>query len=198
MTDNDWRGPVNQVLYCITLDRQLSEEVVDRVAHLAVARGALRLGPQAYHDAASRALAADADLTELPMEHDQQARADFLRRFTARLDELRPWPEAGFTKLDAAAQWPSFARAVPVARLDAPVIDVRNVLRERFDRIGAEGEDLYALILRLGTGETVALLGSYAAGQRVTLLQRDPGDAETLRRHFQEATGFPAAKIQPL
>ncbi|GAA1652979.1 hypothetical protein ACFQY4_21260 [Catellatospora bangladeshensis] len=197
MTDNDWHGPVNQLLYCLTLDRQLTDEVVDRVARLAVERGALRLGPQAYHDAATRALAAGADLTELPMEHDQQARADFLRRFTARLDELRPWPETGFVKQDAA-QWASFARAVPVARLDAPVIDVRNVLRERFDRIGAEGEDLYALILRLGTGETVALLGSYAAGQRVTLLQRDPGDPETLRRHFQQATGFPAEKIQPL
>jgi hypothetical protein len=198
MSEIDWRGPVNQLLYGLTYVKQITDEVVERIAQNAVQRRALGLGPEVYYGAASEALASGEDLSEdQTSPHGHHERADFLRRLLARLDELRPWPEPAFTKVDTA-QWPTFNRAVPLARLDASVNEVRDLLGEMFDGIGAEGQGLNALILRLKTGETVGLMGAYGPGQRVTLLRREPGDAATVRQHFQEATGFPAEKITAL
>jgi hypothetical protein len=55
----------------------------------------------------------------------------------------------------------------------------------------------YVMMLRLATGETVALLGRYARGEKVTLLAEDADPAETIE-HFIDATGFPANKVIPI
>jgi hypothetical protein len=50
-------------------------------------------------------------------------------------------------------------------------------------------------MVALQTGETVALLGSYARGQKTSLLSEGTDDPDTVIEHFVEATGLPSDKI---
>ncbi|CAN5640635.1 hypothetical protein BH09ACT7_BH09ACT7_25230 [soil metagenome] len=193
---SDWQGPINQLLYGLTFTREITDEVVAGFADAAVNYTGLGLGPEVYYRAIQEALASGTDpvgANQLPqLEHAEVI--GYLRALAARLEELRPWPEPNFRRLDVS-NWSAFERAVPIARLDASMLVVRNTLKTSFDPIGNSQPGSYVLMLRLRTGETVALRGTYDRGDKVTLLADATGDPAEVIEHFVSATGFPEEKV---
>jgi hypothetical protein len=89
----EWRGPVNQILYCLLFTGDLDATVVDGIAQAMVARSYLIEGPAAYAEAISGALAFDGLLNEeIETPHSEEQIRSFLSRLAERLDALKPWP----------------------------------------------------------------------------------------------------------
>jgi hypothetical protein len=91
----DWRYPVNQLLYGLTYSSDIDEEIVNFNASSAVDYTTLNLGPEVYSRAIRQALASGEHLDSLSLlpQFDQAQLTDFLRAVSARLDQLRPWPQ---------------------------------------------------------------------------------------------------------
>jgi hypothetical protein len=195
----DWRYPVNQLLYSLTYSSDIDEAMVNFNASSAVDYTTLNLGPEAYSRAIKEALASGEQLDSLSLlpQFDQAQLAGFLRAVSARLDELRPWPQPEVRPL-APETWTEFGHAKPVAALDASVVEVTDVLQQGFKPVGNSQPGMNVLMLWLGTGETVALVGFYGRGEKVTLLADPAVDPSTVVDHFIAATGFPAEKTNML
>ena len=192
----DWRGPINELLYELIYAPEITDEVVAGCAEAAVNYTVLVDGPAVYYQAIQEALSSGErldSLGQLPQFSEAQV-AGFLRAVATHLDALRPWPEPKFRRLPAAT-WATFTNAVPIARMNASIVRVRNIVRGVFEPTGDAQPGRYVLMLKLATGETVALLGSSGRGEGVTLLTDGAGDAAEIIDHFTAATGFPADEI---
>lgn len=194
---NEWRGPINQLLYSLTFTREITDETVTYIADTAVNYTALGLGPEVYYQAINDALASGEELrghaTVLP-QFDDATLASYLRALADRLDALRPWPVRRYHPLHES-EWKNFEHAVPIAKLDDSMADVTNLLLEWFDPIGDPSLGQYALMLQLNTGEPVAMVGSDSPGEQITVLTDPSYDAEKVIEHFVAATSVPADKI---
>jgi hypothetical protein len=196
--ERGWRGLANGVLYTLTFVRSLDEAAVENAARNIIGRGTLRAGPQVYRDALAQGLASGAPLTgDLPDGPDEAAARDFLTRLLHRLDALRPWPEPPYLR-QPIEQWPTFDHGRAIARVGESLMNVQDRIRERFEPLPVGDGALAGMILRLASGETVALLGSYERGNPVTLLQRDPGDPAATIAAFRAATNLPEDAVVPL
>ncbi|HKH51607.1 MAG TPA: hypothetical protein VKA77_07390 [Mycobacterium sp.] len=195
----DWRGPVNALLYGIIFAPEITDEVVAACAEAAVNYTVLGDGPEVYYEAIQKALTSGErldNLGQLP-QFDQAQIAGYLRAVATQLDALRPWPEPKFRRLSAAT-WTTFANAVPIARLDASILRVRSIVRGVFEPAGDAQPGRYVLMLKLATGETVALLGSHGPQEKVTLFTDAADNPAEVIEHFRTATGFPPDKITPI
>jgi hypothetical protein len=153
-------------------------------------------GPKVYYEAIQEALTSGERLDglgQLP-QFDQAQIAGFLRALANRLDALRPWPEPKFLRLEASA-WATFANAVPIARLDASILRVRKIVRGVFEPAGDAPPRRCVLMLKLATGETVALLGSHGPQEKITLLTDARDNPAEAVEHFIEATDLPPDKV---
>lgn len=194
MMTTAWRGPVNQLLYSLSFSRDISEEHISFCADSAVHYTTLGLGPEVYYKAICDALASSEDLADTSLPQFSHAQVvEFLRALADRLDALRPWPEPRVRPL-SSAKWAEFGHAVPIARLQASVLDVTNSLQKGFRPAGDSAPGLDVLMLKLQTGETVALLGRYDWEGEVTLLTDSVADPATVIEHFIALTGFPTDK----
>jgi hypothetical protein len=192
----DWRGPINGLLYGLIFAPEITDELVAGCADAAVNYTVLGDGPEVYYEAIHEALASGERLDglgQLP-QFDQAQVADFLRAVATQLDALRPWPEPEFRRLDPAT-WATFANAVPIARLDDSMLGLRNIVRGVFEPAGDSQPGRYVLMLKLATGETVALLGSPGPKEKVTLLTDAADNPADVIEHFTAATGFPSDKV---
>jgi hypothetical protein len=192
----DWRLPVNQILFGLTFTPEITDDVVEWNANSAIRYESLDLGPAVYCRAIGEALASGERLDGLDQvpQFSQAQIVDFLSALAARLEAQRPWPEPRFRVLDANP-WGSFRHAEKIAELDIPLLDLMPLLRGAFDPAGEGQDGKYFMILALQTGETVALLGSYARGERVSLLAQGAEDPDAVIEHFVDATGLPSNKI---
>jgi hypothetical protein len=192
----DWRGPINGLLYGLIFAPEITDELVAGCADAAVNYTVLGDGPEVYYEAIETALTSGErldNLGQLP-QFDEAQIAGFLRAVATRLDALRPWPEPKFIRLEAST-WATFANAVPIARLDASILRVRKIVRGVFEPVGDAQPGRYVLMLKLATGEIVALLGSHGPREKVTLLTDARVDPAEVIEHFTAATGFPADEM---
>ncbi|MEU8813183.1 hypothetical protein [Actinoplanes sp. NPDC048796] len=84
-----------------------------------------------------------------------------------------------------------------IARVNRPIHQIEGAVGYAFDLVRDGDARLPVLILRLRTGEVVALRGS--AGPRSTtfaLLHRGPADHAKTLPHFRDLTGL--SDIEPL
>lgn len=192
----DWRGPINGLLYGLIFAPEITDDLVAGCADAAVSYTVLGDGPEVYYEAIQAALTSGEhldDVGQLP-QFDQAQIAGFLRAVANRLDALRPWPEPGFIKLEAST-WATFTNAVPIAKLDASILRIRKIVRGVFEPAGDAQPGRYVLMLKLVTGEIVALMGSNGPKEKVTLLADAGMDPAEVIRHFTAATGFPADEL---
>ena len=191
-----WRDAINEILFGLTYTEEITDEIVRWNADSAVHYTTLTFGPGAYYKAIAEALASGEPLDglgQLP-QFDEAQIAGFLRALADRLDALRPWPEPQFRQLEVDT-WTAHRHAVPIARLNASVREVTDVLQKGF-RPADDGEPgMQVLMLKLATGEILALLGSYGGGDDVTLSTDAEGDPAAVIEHFTAATGFPPDKV---
>jgi hypothetical protein len=192
----NWRGPINALLYGLIFAPEITDDVVGGCAEAAVNYTVLGDGPEVYYEAIQKALTSGEPLDNLGQlpQFDEAQVAGFLRAVATELDALRPWPEPKFRRLSAAT-WATFANAVPIARLNASIRQVTDVLQKGFRPASDAEPGTQVLMLKLTTGETVALLGSYGRDDDVTLLTDAVHDPAEVIEHFTAATGFPAAEI---
>jgi hypothetical protein len=197
MTGEQWRGVTNAVLYSVQFDRELGDSVAARIARSLLENTPLGLTPEAAYDALAQASRSAEPLTgDIPQPHGDQEFRDFLRRLLGRLDALRPWPDLPYRRLDAS-RWADFAAACPIGRIGMGYVKAQERLKRIFDRID-DGNSREVLLLRLRSGDEVALVGApRVAG--VTVLQRasDRPAAQVLAE-FVNATGFTADEVTPL
>jgi hypothetical protein len=190
---NDWRFAIDEILYSLTFTEEITEEFVRWVADNAVRYEALDLGPHAYYQAIEDSLASGEILDggdQLP-QFSQVQLADFLRAVATELDARRPWPEPSFRNLDSSESRKAFGQAVPVARLQASVREITDLLQKGFRPVGDSDPEQQLLVLRLITGETVFLSGIDRRGETVTLSVAPSDNASTIE-HFIAATNLPS------
>jgi hypothetical protein len=195
-----WQGVNGGVLYSVQFARQLDGATVDRIARWLLSRPLWDLTQQQEYDALADALRSDAQLTEfIPERHTEEAYRDFLRRLLARLDEARPWPELPFQVL-GMSHWENFAGARAAARIGLSV----KKIQERFGRVMVkltlDGSDRNVLMLRLRSGDEVALVNPWWPGSTdTTVLKRGhASSAEQMIAEFINGTGLDADEIRPL
>jgi hypothetical protein len=190
-----WRGTINQILYGAAPGR-LDDETAERTAQAMVDYRVFVDGPAAYLSAIEQALRSGGTLAGgLPVNLSETEFRDFLSRIRARLIAAQPWPQPRFRKLPVS-QWQGFGEARPIARIDKSVQSVADRLPSIFDHVAIGDARLPVLILRLRTGEDVALMGSVDSTARVvTLLQREERDPRETIEHFTEFTGLPAEPL---
>ena len=186
---------VNEILFGLTYTEAITDEIVQWNADSAVHFTTLTRGPETYYQAITEALASGEPLDGLRQlrQFDDAQISSFLRALADRLDALRPWPEPRFRKLDSDT-WTAFRDAVPIARLHASIRQVTDVLQKGFRPAGDADPGMHVLMLKLATGEIVALRGSYGPDD-VTLLTDAAEDTTAAIDHFTAATGFPRNKV---
>ncbi len=197
MTDGQWRGVSNAVLYSVQFDRELDDAALDRVARLLFEQPMWDLTPEDEYAALAQAVRSPGPLTgDIPQPHSDQEFRGFLRRLLDRLDAMRPWPPQPYQSLNVSG-WGDFAGARPIARIGLSYVKAQERLKRIFDRVD-DGGTREVLLLRLRSGEEVALVG--APGSReITVLQRrsDRSPAQALAE-FASVTGFRPEEITPL
>jgi hypothetical protein len=197
VTAQDWQPIVNQILYLTNYNRELTDEVAQSYAGRMIEHDFFPSGPAAYREAIAQVLASGGPVTDgvIDTPHDAAALREFLGKVAAALDERRPWPAPRFVMLQPG-EWASFAQAKAIARIDWSTVRLGNFLRSLFRPIQIGDASLPVLVFRIGTGETLAFLGSAEPSvHSVTLFQRDPGDPAEVIAHFCECTGFDPAEI---
>jgi hypothetical protein len=205
-SEPNWRTVANGILYSVQFKRQLDDGVVDRIAHAVLTEPLFDLTATENYESILDALRTEAKLTELiPAPHGEREFRDFLLRLVKRLDALRPWPEAPYQRLDVrldAALWDGFSRAQSIAVLRLGSLAVERRLHRMFQEVTDGERDLLVLVLRLASGQELALVATAdPAGSEVTLRAREPipeGAAEPLLTAFRSATGFAPDEVTVL
>jgi hypothetical protein len=184
-----WRGRVNQLIYGADLRTTAGQDMVDRVV-AAVIDGTFFDAPaEDYHQAIGAALCSDVPLAFDERQNEAAVR-DLLTRVSAELDDRRPWPKHPFRQLDIE-HWTELRSAPVVARLPGSRQDVAVRLHRAFREVETAAGPRQALILRLRTGQVVALLGAaHHLERRVDVLTRD--DPAATLAALRELTGLHA------
>ena len=175
MTRDEWREASDDILWKSMFVRDLTDAVVDHGARDLIASRYADKSPGFYYDGIEAALRSDEVLTAAHRTpHAEPVFRDFLRRIRARMDELRPWPTPPYVRLPLD-DWPRFADARAVATVPVRMGDAEQKLLVSAHRLPGGGE-ASVLMLRLGTGEEVALVGNPGI-KPVTLLLRGSGES---------------------
>lgn len=86
MSDTDWRGPVNQILYGLMFTPDLDDKTAAEMADAMMARRYFLDGPEVYERAIRAALATSEPLADaFDTPHNEEAFRGFLARLAARL-----------------------------------------------------------------------------------------------------------------
>lgn len=202
MDENVVRGLINQLLYGVDQFRDLTAEAaVEHCAERIIGQRYFRQPAEWYKQALEVTLnegSLPVQWRDLSRRFSETELLEYLARLDGRLDELRPWPRPRFLKLDIS-EWNGFGDAEPLATINRPAIDVIGLLNRGFDPVPTPEGELPVMILRLRSGEVVALIGSIDHRSTVfTLVSRDPGDAVQVIDHFCRLTGFAADEVLPL
>ncbi|NUO38461.1 MAG: hypothetical protein HOQ31_07650, partial [Gemmatimonadaceae bacterium] len=186
MTDEVWRGTLNQILYLTNYYRDLSDEEAAQVAGRMIEHDYFDDGPAVYREAIGHALGVSVLLDEdaVPTRHEESRVREFLGKIAQALDARQPWPSPRYRMLDVQ-QWETFGQAQAIAKIDWSPGRLGDFLRSLFDTVQAGEAKLPVLVFQIGSGEVLALLGSADPKvHSVTLYQRDPGDPAETITHF--------------
>ncbi|MEV6963486.1 hypothetical protein AB0M47_00095 [Hamadaea sp. NPDC051192] len=200
MTDEVWRGTLNQILYLTDYYRELSDEDAAEMAGRMIEYDFFRSGPAAYREAIGHALGASVLLGENAIEirHDEPRVKEFLGKVATALDARQPWPAPRYRAL-GVQEWQTFGHAKAIAKADWSTTRMGDYLRSLFDTVPVGDASLPVLVFQIGSGQTLAFLGSADPKvHTVTLYQRDPGDPARTIADFCEQTGFDPAELTPL
>ncbi|MEU5912908.1 hypothetical protein [Micromonospora sp. NPDC047527] len=90
MSDHDWKGVTNQILYGVMFTPQLDDAAASQMAAAMMERRYFGDGPDVYADAIAQAQRYTGLLTDdIETPHSEQGFRDFLRRLAGELNERR-------------------------------------------------------------------------------------------------------------
>lgn len=184
-----WRGYVNQLTYGVSLHSRVDDAVVARIADQLIDQWFFTLPVASYYEAAAAALESEARIVYDEQEENEEVVRDFLARILHALDERRPWPEPSFVELDPS-EWPAFRSAPAIGHIPLSQLDVRKRLNRVFYEVPPDGgEPAEVLVLRLRTGQIVALLAPALVTEPGINLLAHTDPASTVAA-FRELTGI--------
>ncbi|GAB3436753.1 hypothetical protein [Flindersiella endophytica] len=190
----EWRGLVNAALYGIDLSGPVADAEVSRRAGELIQQQMFTEPVDDYYQAASAALAAG---EQIGFEAGEQAAArDFLTRLVAELDARRPWPVPPFQAI-GSAEWPALKEQPVVARLTLSRMQVEERLSRLFDKQPPDGTSWPILLLRLRTGETVALQAPGGYTEPGVAIRAGTTAPKELLASFAQLTGIRGEEINP-
>ncbi|RSN40760.1 hypothetical protein DMC64_33890 [Amycolatopsis sp. WAC 04197] len=183
-----WRGYVNQLTHAADLRHRVDDEFVGRVADELIRQRFFTLPVADYHRAVTAALGSGERIAG--EQDDEDVTRDFLARLVRALDDRGPWPEPPYST-SGTSEWTALREAPVVARV--PLTD--RQIEASLNRVFAEEPpgvgDVRILILRLGTGQQLALRASRPfAEPGVDLMTYD--DPVSTVAAFGELTGIEA------
>ncbi|MFG2023285.1 hypothetical protein [Streptomyces sp. NPDC048825] len=191
-------GVVVAVLYCVQFSRELGESEVERIARMILEQPFYDLTTEEEYASIEAALVEDSwerDLSWQP--HDEPSVRDFLRRLLEHLDALRPWQEPPFRAL-GLDRWEEYKRGTLLAhvRLDLPG---RDPMHGRLRSVPGDEHELRALVLRLRSGDEVALVAPPLPGgyDAVLMAVRPHRPAATVIEAFLTHTAYPRERVSP-
>jgi hypothetical protein len=185
-----WRGYVNQMTYGLDPRHRVENADVAWIADDMIAQRTFTDPVTRYYEAATAALESGGQIANQGEdEAEEEGVRDFLVRLVQALDERRPWPEPPFYTGDQN-DWSDLRDAPAIARIPHSQLDVEGRLNRTFFRVGPGDDDqTRVLILRLLTGQVVALLAPYSFSEPgVELLANT--DKESTITAFRELTGL--------
>lgn len=194
MDRNEIRGRINMILYGIDAARGLGDDSAARLAGKIIDQNDFNGPVERYAQAIKSTLEIGAlhpQNREMSRRYSEQELLGFLTRLDRHLDARRPWPAPPFTRLPAE-QWSRFTAATPIAEIHQPAYQITERLGESFTEVAtAAGEHLLVLVLKLRTGQVVALAGGADSGHPVFgVFQRDPADPVEVIARFREFAGL--------
>lgn len=185
--DRTRRGLNRQILYGADLREPDPDRQAGRLADEVLRQRVFTHRAEDYYRAARDELGSGRSLVDGP-DDVREASRRLLAAFVRALDERRPWPEPAFEQLDAV-RWTHLRDAPVVARLALSQLEVRRKLSRLFDTAGADTAPAKVLVLRLRTGQEVALVAPMSVTERGVDLRSHGPVGDTLR-DFAELTGI--------
>ena len=184
--DFPWRGYVNQMTHGTDLRHRVGDNLVARLADELIRQRYFNHPVENYYQAAIAGLESGESVT-LTEDQDEQVVRDLLARLVRALDERRPWPEPPFTSLDTS-EWSNLRDAPVIGRIPMKERDVQTRLHRVFSENLPDGNEGRVLILRLRTGQIVALLSPISFGTSGIDLLAHTNPESTLAA-FRDLTG---------
>lgn len=195
-----WRDVVDALLFSVQFERELTDDLADRRAHALIEEPLHGLTPEQGYEAVSEALRSGEQLTGfLPTQirHTEQDFREFLGRVRGRMDAVRPWPELPFLALDDS-RWSEFTGGRAIARIGARLPEVQERLHRIFGSVEGQGRELRVLMLRLKSGDEVALVRPWwPNSQDFAVLQRPDSErsSQDVLAAFLDATGYTPGEV---
>jgi hypothetical protein len=199
---------ISTLLYTGKFEK-LDDALVERRARALIEEPLGELTTEDEYQAIVEALDSDARLStviRLPewiKGHSEQEFRDFLQQLLDQLDAKRPWPEPAHRELNVQ-RWSDYQDARVVGRIKLPYLAPQGSAQSRtnygFSKVDVGGRKLDGLILRLRSGDEVALAGPWWPGSKdVALLSQDPQRSpEELVSALIEATRFTPEEVEPV
>jgi hypothetical protein len=171
---------VGSLLYSVKSE-PLDDALVQRRTRALIEEPIGELTAAEEREAIAEALASNAKLRDLtaipewiPNAPTEDQFRDFLARVLASLDAERPWPPPPHQALDVS-RWTGYAGGSVVARLPMDHVMVEERLQYGFRPVEEGGARRNVLILRLRSGDEVALVSPWwPDSSDVAVLSRDP------------------------
>ncbi|MFD5095248.1 hypothetical protein ACFWMR_31920 [Amycolatopsis thailandensis] len=187
-----WRGYVNQLTHTADLRHRADDGFVERIADELIRQRFFTLPVGDYHRAATAALASGERIAG--EQDDEAVTRDFLVRLVQALDDRGPWPEPPYST-SGTGEWATLRDAPTIARV--PLTD--RQIEASLNRVFAEEPpgvgDVRVLVLRLRTGQQIALRASRPFREPgVDLLTYD--DPVSTVAAFGELTGIDASTLR--
>lgn len=190
-------GVVVAVLYCVQFSRELGESEVERIARMILEQPIYDLTTEEQYASIKAALAEDSwerDLSWQP--HDEPSVRDFLQRLLERLDALRPWQEPPFRSL-GLDRWEEYKRGTLLAHVRLDFLP-KDPLQVRMRPVPGDEHQLRALVLRLRSGDEVALVAPPFPDDDAVLMAALPHrPAATVIEAFLTHTAYPRERVSP-
>jgi hypothetical protein len=193
-------GVISEILYSIDKVSDLHDpETQDRLVAFMINRRSLPRGIEEYDEAIEQVL----DAGRIPpralgfsTRYSEEEQLQFLRAVHDRMKARKPWPRPAFVKTPVQT-WDELGPVTAIAQITKPQHRLQGVFHKSFDDVPVGDGTIPVMLLKLRSGDTVALIGSVDPRSPVfTLMQKGDGDPKALIAHFSEVTGIPPEEIK--
>ena len=192
MDSDELRGRLNLITYAIDFSDRVANELVARRAEEVIQQRIYHTPPSVLFEALTEGVSSDLTVL-LQGQHEHNVR-DFLIRLRDALEARKPWPVPPLAQLDAQ-EWPALTVAKPVAQIPLSEMQVRARLNRGFDEVSGVGR---VLVLKLRSGETVALRAPAGYTEPGVALLADTDDPAATIAAFRELAGFTEDEVVPV